>query len=194
MLRVSSGSHERFSGINTVFLDGVSLAKDQEEETTALGATRKGEQVELDNGGDIVVSFYDRLGSKRSGYICHYDWNLMAAQTVCKQLGFEAGLPTFNGRFTQVAAGSETVYAMSGVKCDYQSLDLKDCSFKTTRESPLGLVVQSKAVMAFGGKGYACGPKDKAGVLCGSVKEGEAMKRESVKALARSGGTRGGKG
>ena len=42
----------------------------------------------FDAYGDIKIRYTDRDGRDKSAYVCDYEWNMEAATSICKYLGY----------------------------------------------------------------------------------------------------------
>ncbi len=167
-LILSGAGHEMFTGVNTNFITNVRLAKG------GLYRERADEYPEglaEDARGDITVEFVDRTGAPKQGSVCDYGWSAEDANAVCKGLGHQAGLPTYNGHFTNDSASGvvdprsmagDDHFAVSDVRCRSTSHRLQDCDIRTVRPRLNHLVQKS-----MDGIVHLCQPKDRAGVICG---------------------------
>ena len=163
-IRVESGHlqlnsvNELFTGINTNFIKQLSLKKNEKITFPALNR--------LLVYGDVVIHYYSRTGEIKTGFICDYNWDLADAAAVCRDLGYDTGLPTYNGQFT---IDKNPYYAMSGVRCEEGTESFKKCPFKL--ELPQADYFVQVSMDQYEGAGYGCNRgthSDAAGVVCGS--------------------------
>ncbi len=151
---------ELFTGNGTNFMISAEL-----EAKSPISEDLKG--FSSDSVGDIKINFLARDGSKQSGYVCDYGWNIISADVFCQSLSFEKGLPTYNGRFTlEQGQQVETQFAISGVTCQLSEKDFLNCPFRMVGDKMD--VMEQRSMLNWGGMGYSCRPKDRAGVICGS--------------------------
>ncbi len=149
-----------FTGVDTKFGLSVSLESINEMPD---GEFEKGTY------GDVKVKFLNGLGTEEEGYVCDYDWNSKSAAALCQTLGFESGLPTYNGQFSLNQTSKEVVtkFAMSGAHCGHSpDGGFLSCPFRMLGDGKHYL--EQRSMSKWGGGGYACGSKDRAGVLCGT--------------------------
>jgi len=169
---VLSYINEKMTGIKTSFLTYpmVSLERSAGE--------HPGEGIGREDYGDVLLHFLDRNGRAHEAYICDYEWGLEDANTICRHLKFEAGIPTYDGRYSSTR---NPEYAVSGVQC---TDGLTSCKFRTIcgNSDPSCLIQQS--MKQFKGKGYACNKNsetDVAGVICGNQTVITSLLEEKIK-------------
>jgi len=150
--------NELFTGINTNFIKQLSLKKNKKITYPALN--------KLLTYGDVLIHYYSRSGEIKTGLICDYNWDLADAAAVCRDLGHDTGLPTYNGQFT---IDKKPYYAVSGVRCEEGTESFKKCPFKL--ELPQADYFVQASMDQYDGTGYGCNRgihSDAAGVVCGS--------------------------
>ncbi len=159
-----SKSRHLFSGTNSNFMTHVTL-----ERGKAVGGGDKA-LAGIDEAavGDVLVHYLDQVGQVAQGYICDYGWNQDAARAVCNSLGYQDGIPTYDGKYGKKDSTSGA-FALSKLQCPEGSEGINDeCTFRS-KYSSRGYLIQERAMQQFGGKGYACRPGDNAGVICGAT-------------------------
>ncbi len=85
-----------FSGINTDFITKVSLERQSPDQWADL---MRDAGIASNAYGEVRLDFVDSRGAEQTGFVCDMYWGFTEAETVCRQLGFQSGLPTYNGAF-----------------------------------------------------------------------------------------------
>ncbi len=96
-----------FTGVDTSFVIGINLHRGDPTVSDGIFSHAPNwkewmaeAKVSEKAYGDVEVIFAARNGTLKSGYICGYGWGFAEAATVCRQLGYETGLPTYRGVFS----------------------------------------------------------------------------------------------
>ena len=78
------------------------------------------EEAEINQYGDIVISYMDTYGNIREGFICTNEWGAKAAEKYCiTEKETESGMPTWDGMFTKERA-RDVNFAVSTIACTGQ--------------------------------------------------------------------------